>query len=43
MSNTKKGWNASKAKKQAGDASKRAIKVSTKERQDREKKLAKGK
>lgn len=41
MSNTKKGWNASKALKRTADANKRAVKVKSKEARETNKKSIK--
>ena len=41
MSNTKKGWNASKALKRSVDANKKTVKVKVKEAKERQKKSAK--
>ncbi len=41
MSNTKKGWNASKALKRTSDANKKTIKIKVKEAKERQKKSIK--
>ena len=43
MSQSKKGWNASKAKRRADDANKKSIKVNHVEAKERQKKVVKGK
>jgi hypothetical protein len=42
MSNSKKAWNASKAKKRAGDATKKSIKVNALEAKERQRRVIKG-